>query len=145
MSGQNVPGQNVPACLYRQAGTFCHGDILSLGTFCPGTFCHGDVLSWGRFVLGTFCPWGHFVQGRFVFGDVLSFGIFYMGIFCPGGHFVMLSNSTLKKIPVWPGELARSYNNACSIGPSQLFRPHCTYLYRHKSECYCSQQISNVN
>ena len=38
---------------------------------------------------------------------------------------------TFSLITVWPEELARSYNNACSIGPSQLFWPHCITI-EHK-------------
>ena len=88
-----MSGQNVPAWLYGQAGTFCpnkmshdktspFGNIgkrrhFVRGHFVLGIFCLGDILSWGRFVLWTFC-----------LVDILSWGRFVLGTFCPWGHFV---------------------------------------------------------
>ena len=72
LSGDILSGQNVPAWLYRQAGTFCpdkmscdktspFGYIGKQRHFVRGSFCDGDILSWGRFVMGAFC-----------LGDILS-------------------------------------------------------------------------
>ena len=74
-------------------GTFCHGDILSLGTFCPGAFCPWGYFVRGHFVMGTFCagtlcPRGQFVMGTIWKGDILSGDIFYMGTFFTWGYFV---------------------------------------------------------
>ena len=109
-----MSGQNVPAWLYGQAGTFCPNKMshdktspfgyigkrrhFVRGHFVLGIFCLGDILSWGHFVLGTFClvdilSCGHFVLGDILSGDVLSWGHFVLGTICHGdnllrGHFV---------------------------------------------------------
>ena len=126
-----LSGQNVPAWLYGQAGTFCpnkmshdktspFGNIgkrrhFVRGHFVLGIFCLGDILSWGHFVLGTFClvdilSCGHFVLGTFCLGDVLSLGTFCPGTFCLGdilswGQFVM---GTICKGDILSGDIMSS-------------------------------------